>query len=333
MLFTVVAQRLATYHAPCQFVVPQNQRITRAALVGLFELAFEAAATAIEQQTQPRQLVAQTLGQRQRRQLRRLAKGADVDIGSAIELGRQQLQGFQQQHQTLDAHGEADTRRGLATQLRHQAIVTATGAHRALSTKLVGDPLEYGAVVVIQTAHQLVVDLVTNAGSVQARLDALEVQARLFVEVITQGRCTNQRGLGRLVLAVENAQRIGGQTALAVLVKLVKALLQVGHQGVAISRTRFAGTQAVELQGHGIGQAEFLPQTPGQHDQFGIDVRPRQVEGFHPHLMELTIAALLRLLVTKHGAGVPQLLHLATTGQTMLEHRTHATGGTFGAQG
>src|SRR5690606_23279803 len=333
LLFTVVAQRLATYHAAGQFVVPQNQCIACTALVGLLELALETATTGVEQQAQPRQFVAQTLRQRQCRQFGRLAEGANVDIRGAIEVVRQQVQGFQQQHQTLDAHGEADTRSSLATQLRHQAVVTPTGAYRALGAELVGDPLEHGAVVVIQTAHQLVVDLITNPGGVQTRLDTLEVLTRLLIEVVAQGRRTDQQRLSRLVLAVEDAQRVGGQTTLAVFIELIETLLEVGHQCIAIGRTRLTGAQAVELQGHRIGQAEFLPQAPGEHDQLGIDVRPWQVEGFHADLMELAITSFLRLLVAEHRAGIPQFLHLATTGQTMLKHGAHATGSAFGAQG
>ncbi|MNG15069.1 hypothetical protein D3C84_988690 [compost metagenome] len=62
MLFAVVAQRLATYHALGQFVVPQDQRVAGPALVGLLELALEAAGPGIDHQAQVRQGVTQLLG-------------------------------------------------------------------------------------------------------------------------------------------------------------------------------------------------------------------------------------------------------------------------------
>ncbi len=76
-----------------------------------------------------------------------------------------------------------------------------------------------------------------------------------------------------------------------------------------------------------------MPEAPGKHDQFGVDVRPGEVEHFHADLVELAVAAFLRLLVAKHRAGVPQLLHLATAGEAVLKDGTHATGRAFGTQG
>nr|GFC33481.1 hypothetical protein [Tanacetum cinerariifolium] len=45
----------------------------------------------------------------------------------------------------------------------------------ALSTQLVGDPFENGLAVVIQTTNQFRVDHVRNAGRVETRLEAFEV--------------------------------------------------------------------------------------------------------------------------------------------------------------
>src|SRR3546814_3363518 len=72
--------RLATYHAPCQFVVTQDQRKARAALVRFLELTLETAATGVHQQAQPWQHIAQALGQSQCCQLGRLTECADIGM-------------------------------------------------------------------------------------------------------------------------------------------------------------------------------------------------------------------------------------------------------------
>ena len=159
------------------------------------------------------------------------------------------------------------------------------------------------------------------------------MRARFRVEEVAQGRRIGQQCLGLCILAVEDAQRVGGQAALAVFIELLETLLQIGHQGVAVGRARLAGAKAVELQGHRIGDAQLLPQARSENDQLGIDIRPRLIEDFHADLVELPVAALLRLLVAEHGAGVPELLHLAAAGHAVFQHRAHATGGAFGAQG
>ncbi len=108
---------------------------------------------------------------------------------------------------------------------------------------------------------------------------------------------------------------------------------QVLDQGDAIATPGFAGAQAVEFKLDRVADAEQAPQAPGQHDQLGVDVRTIEVEHLEADLVELAITAFLRALVAEHRADVPQLLRLATTGEAMLEHGTHASGGTFRTQG
>ncbi len=253
-------------------------------------------------------------------------------MGGAIQLFGQQCQGFQQQPQPLHAHGETDARRRLAAELADQPIVAATGADGTLGAELVGDPLEYRAAVIVQPAHQLRIDLIGDADGIESRLESFEMSARLLVEEIGERRRIRQQCLGLRILAVEDAQRVGCQAPLAVFVELVETLLQVGNQRVAIDRTGFAGAQAVQLQGHRIGHAQLFPEARGKHDQLRVDIRPGLVEDFHTDLVKLAVTALLRLLVAKHRAGVPKLLHLATTRQAMFQNGAHTTGGAFGTQ-
>ena len=58
LLFALATQGFDTYHLLGQFIVAQDQRVQRAALVGFLELALEAASAGIDLQAQARQLVA-----------------------------------------------------------------------------------------------------------------------------------------------------------------------------------------------------------------------------------------------------------------------------------
>lgn len=69
----------------------------------------------------------------------------------------------------------------------------------------------------------------------------------LVVQVIGHFRRIDQHGLGVGVLGIEDAQRVGLQTALAVFVQLVQVGRQVFDQGHFIAAAGFAGTQAVEF--------------------------------------------------------------------------------------
>ena len=69
LLFALTTQGFETYHLLRQFVVPQDQGIQSVALVGLLELALEAARPCVDLQAQGRQAVTQALAQGQARKL------------------------------------------------------------------------------------------------------------------------------------------------------------------------------------------------------------------------------------------------------------------------
>src|SRR3990167_1510061 len=333
LLFALATQGFETYHLLGHFVVTEDQRIQRAALVGLLELAFEAARAGIDLQAQVGQLITYTFTQGQTGQLGGFSEGAEVNVDLTGDFFRNLLQGFKQQHQALDTHGETDARGWLATHLLHQTVVTTTGTHGALGAQLVGDPFENGLAVVIQPANQLRVDHVRNAGGVQTSLQALEVHTGLFVQVVGHFRRIDQHGLRVGVLGIEHPQRVGFQTALAVFVQLVQTGREELDQRFAITSTGLGGAQAVELKLDRITDAQLAPQAPGQHDQLGVDVRTVEVEDLATDLMELAITAFLRTFVTEHRADVPEFLHLTTAGDAVLEHSTHAGRRAFRAQG
>src|SRR5262249_15004060 len=129
------------------------------------KLSLERAGAEVHFEPPPRQLVTQPLDEPEANGGRAFAIENYVDVRP---LGRRQPTRLSQQSDhALHTHGEADGRRGLASQLRDQAIVTTAGAHGILRTRGLVEPLENRPGVVIQTAHQTWVDLVLHANVAQ----------------------------------------------------------------------------------------------------------------------------------------------------------------------
>ncbi|GBH08435.1 NADPH-dependent 2,4-dienoyl-CoA reductase [Pseudomonas syringae pv. actinidiae] len=333
MLFTLTTQGFDAYDLCSKFFFTEDQRVQRAALVSLLELALEAASTCVDLQAQVGQLITDLFGQRQRSQFGRFAEGTQVDIDLTANFFGNLFKGLKQQYQTLDAHCKTDAGSGFATHLLDQTVVAPPRADRTLSTQLIGDPFENGLAVVIQPAYQLGVDDIRNASSVQTGLEGFEVDARLVIQIIRQLGRINQHSLGFRVLGVQYAQRIGFQATLAVFIQLIKMGRKKLDQCIAVTRTRLAGAQAVQLKLDRIANAQHAPQAPGHDDQFGIDVRTVKIENLDTNLVKLAIAAFLWTLVAKHRPDVPQFLNLTATGNTVFKNRTHTGGSAFRAQG
>ena len=118
-------------------------------------------------------MIAQPLGDGEREPVRGLALVHEVDV---LRLGRDgPARLLQQRDQALDPHCEADRRGRLAADLREQPIVASTAAHRPLCAEAVGHPLEHGEVVVVEPAHEVMVDGERQARVLQDGLQAVEV--------------------------------------------------------------------------------------------------------------------------------------------------------------
>ena len=94
-------------------------------------------------------------------------------------------------------------------------------------------------------------------------------------------------------------------------------LLEVLHQRGAVRAPLFGLAQAVEFQPH-LGQAQVAPQRARHQDHLGIDIRPGKAQRLDADLVELPVAAALRLLVPEHRADVEQPL-AAVVEQRMLD--------------
>ena len=121
------------------------------------------------------------------------------------------------------------------------------------------------------------------------------------------------------------------QAALGVFVQLVGVLLQISDQCFAVLFALFGLAQAIEFQPH-IFDAQFLPQSVCQQNQFGIHMGAGKAQGFGTHLMKLAVAAALGPFAPKHGPHVVHAL-AAFVQQVVFHGGTYDACGVFGAQG
>ena len=236
-----------------------------------------------------------------------------------------------ERHDPLHAHRKADRRRGIATELRDQAVVTTARAHGILRTERVGDPLEHGARVVVETADQPRVDCVRNADRIEQSAKAFEVRTRRLVEIVGEQWSTGDQRLHCRVLAVEDAQRVTLEPALTVSIERVVMCAKVLGQPRPIFATRLRSTERVELQAHA-ADAQAAPERRRECDEFRIDVRALEADGLDVDLMKLAETALLRFFVPEHRPDAPHLV--ASTAQHAVgDDRTDHASGRLGTQG
>ena len=77
-------------------------------------------------------------------------------------------------------------------------------------------------------------------------------------------------------------------------------------------------------------QAEVIPQALTHQDDFSVDVRASKAQRFDTYLMELAVAAALRLFVAEHRTRVPESLRTVVQ-QVVLDHSAHSGCGPFRA--
>ena len=107
-----------------------------------------------------------------------------------------------------------------------------------MRTEAIGDPLEYGSVVVVEAANESGIYLEGDVGFLEQRLKLEEVlsRLRLRVEMIVELRRPGNDRLHLGVLAVENSQRIGVDATLRALVELVEFGLKIRRERIAVGQ-------------------------------------------------------------------------------------------------
>ena len=137
-----------------------------------------------------------------------------------------------------------------AAELGHQAVVAAAGAHRALRPQAHRWSTRTPCACSNQSAHQMRLHMILDAGAAQLGAQRIEMLARLRIQRIEQQRRTRDDPLHVRILAVENPQRIAGQAPLAVLIQGCRMAAEIGRQLLAIDRARCRRAERVHHQLH-----------------------------------------------------------------------------------
>src|SRR5262249_32620943 len=198
-------------HPGAELVFAGDQGVSSPESAGGFERLLQAEGFVTEFDDEI--LAAQLAGQPGGFSIHARSQGSDVDIG----LGKYLLGGFAQRHdEAIFADGETDAGGLRASQGFGEAIVAAAAQNRVLRAQGAVRELECGAGVVIETAHQAVVEGEGNSDRFQNSLHLVEVLAAGLVEKLSDAwqRCNDRLVFGNF--AVEHAQRIGDGAALAV---------------------------------------------------------------------------------------------------------------------
>ncbi len=161
-------------------------------------------------------------------------------------------------------------------------------------------------------------------------LQPVEVRARRVAQRIDQLRRRGDRRLHRRVLAVEDAQRVGVQPPLRVVVEQLAVPLEMRDQRARCAR-RSSASPIELISSRDAVEPEPAPQPRQHHDLLGVDVGPGKAERLDVELVELAVAALLRALVAEHRPGGPHALR-PLVGQVVLDRRAHDARGRLGAQ-
>src|SRR5690606_33597647 len=91
---------------------------------------------------------------------------------------------------------------------------------------------------------------------------------------------------------------------------------------------RFRRAEGVELERHTL-QAEHAPEARRKRDELRVDLGLRESERLDAQLVELAIAAFLRLFAPEHRAAAPELLLLVVQ-EAVAQRRAHHAGRRLG---
>src|SRR5216684_351352 len=329
LLRRLPAQCLDGDHAPGHFVIPQNDRKLRAALIRTLELRLETPAAEIDLQREVRPGVAQLLRQFEACDLRAFPGQHQINLGPGALEAQSLL--FEEHDDPLLPHGPADPRRAGAAQLGHQAVVASAGAHGTLRTERIRRPLENGPGVVVESADQVRLDIILDAGAAQVGAQSLEMSPRLRIQGIEQQRRPGNDALRVRILAVEYSQRIALQPPFAVLVERGLVPAEISGKLLAIRRARSGRSQRID-QELGAGQSETPQQARGKQNDFGVDIRSSESECLRVDLMELAVAPRLRPFAPEHRTHAPDA-EAPLAQHSVRNDGTDDAGRRFGPQG
>ena len=191
------------------------------------------------------------------------------------------------------------------------------------------DELEGGLGVVVQTTNHAWVNDVRHAEVIQRCGDGLEVGTAFVAKVIQHQRRIGGHLSDRLTLVVEHSKWVDLSTVASFLVEweIKQELLQL----LAVGRAAILVAEAGDLQTE-TAQADRTVAAVCQGDHLGVEQRIVDTNGFHAHLLQLTVASGLRALIAEERSVVVELHGQVTAVHVVLDEGAHDAGGALGTQ-
>ena len=318
---------MADAHHPLGgLVVAQQEHERRTRAVGALHLAFHAASAEGAFGANPP--CAQFGSEFEYLGLRGVAECDDVDLWFLVlsrGLFSRQLQ------ETLHADREADTRRGRAAQLLHEAVVAPPAAHRVLRSEALARHLEDGEAVVVEAADEPRVDLIRDARALDEPAYALQMRPAVIVPEFIYPRRARDDLLVVRVLAVQKAKRVALDPFGDFSAQVLRFRSEIFLESGGVGRAAFRIAQVVDLERQAL-DAHFIEKFHEHHDEFGVDRRVHGAEDLRVYLVELAQAARLGTLVAEHGADAEELRDARAVVEAVLHVGSADRGGRLGAQ-
>jgi hypothetical protein len=311
---------------------PTNTTHGRAPTVGRAKLGLETFARGADLDGQgrgfPQAPPAQFIGQAERRVGRARAHLGDEDPARPRHEHVLRREGT---GHAIHAEGEPHGRGVRAAQGLDQTVVAAAGPEGVLRPQTGGRHLKNRSGVVIQPAHQPGGRREGQFGGPQQFENAPVMGPAIGAQMVGRDRGVGQ---GRSVpFAVQNAQRVDRQPALAIFAQAGFLGLQIGAQGVSKSRTAHGAPQGVDPEGgRALGQAGGRQNVPHEEQGFGVGLGRSVAEKLAARLTEFPVPAGLGPLRPKHGAAVEKFFHRRALVPGVLQIGAHHAGGALGAQ-
>ena len=226
----------------------------------------------------------------------------------------------------LDARGEADARDVRAADGLREVVVASAAADCVLRAEVARLDFIGGLRVVVEAAHEALVENDRRAYLVEAAAELREVILAFVAEVFhDRGRALGDF-LAYRALAVEDAQRVSVEAALAGVAELVVARAQVALERLAVDGAALGAADRVEYYLK-VGKSE--PAVELHREVYDLEVYEGvlSAERLDVELHELAVASLLRALVAEHRADAPELRGLRALVHLVLEVGADHRGG------
>src|SRR5216683_1473509 len=249
------------------------------------------------------------------------AHPGDVDVAALRHLAFTAF--LEGQDEAVFAYGEADAFCWRAAEELHEAVVAAAAADGVLRAEARGGDFEGGAHVVVEATNEAPVFLVEDAADLELALYLGVVRLAFVAEVVGNVRERGDDGLLAFELGVEDAQWIRVDAALGIGAEFVFHSSERGFEFCDVAAAAVVGVVAdgIDVE-RGALQAAFVEKCHQHLDDLGVDAGGiGAAENLRPNLVELAIAAFLRLFAAEHRPHVIELYGLRQALHAVLDVR------------